>query len=354
MQKLSCAILGASGYVGGEIARLLLAHPHFELKFATSENFAKKPIAKIHPNLRSVTDLKFCKLEELKKVDVLFSCLPHGKLSKKIEEIQKLGEWIIDSSADFRFEKKESWEKWYHKDHAQPSQLTDWVYGLPELHRAEIKKAKKIAVPGCTATAAILSIYPLLKAKIIDPEKIIFDIKVASSGSGNKANLGSHHPERAGVLRSYKLAGHRHTGEVIQELDLEKAPAYSIISTPEVRGIVCHAHVFLNEEFLKNESSEQIDKAIWKVYRENYSAEPFVRIVKEADGIHALPEAKILSGTNFCDVGWQFDENSKQVIAVTALDNLGKGAAGASVQCANLACGLDEKAGLEFSGLHPV
>lgn len=344
--------------MGGEIARILLTHPDFELKFVTSEGNAKKPLAKIHPNLRGVTDLKFCKISEVEKVDVVFSCLPHGELSQKIKEVEALGDKIIDSSADFRLKDPKNFEKWYGEAHAAPAEIKNWVYGLPEIHSAEIKKAKKIAIPGCTATAAILSIYPLVKAGVVDAEKIVFDLKVGSSGSGNKPDSGSHHPERAGVLRSYKLAGHRHTGEVIQELGLKNVPGYSITSTPEVRGIVCHAHAFLTKDISDKEicpstGSGQIDKSIWKIYREAYSKAPFIRIVKEANGIHALPEPKILSGTNFCDVGWVLDSDAKQIVAVSALDNLGKGAAGASVQCANLTFGLDEKAGLEFLGLHP-
>lgn len=344
MPKLSTAILGASGYVGGELARLLLNHPHFELKFATSENFAGKSISKIHPNLRGTTDLKFSKISEVGKVDVVFSCLPHGSLAPRISEIEKLAPKIIDSSADFRFERPEDFEKWY-PDSPVAENSEGWVYGLPEIHREKIEKASKIAIPGCTATAAILSILPLVEAGVVDSEKIIFDLKVASSGSGNKPNAGSHHPERAGVVRSFRLAGHRHTGEVLQELKISSA-GYSITSTSEVRGIVCHAHAFLN--------SEISEKEIWQIYREKYSSEPFIRIVKEAGGIHRLPEPKILSGTNFCDVGWILDEHSKSVIAVAALDNLGKGAAGASIQSANLVCGFDETAGLEFLGLHPI
>ncbi len=352
MQKLTCAIVGASGYVGGEISRLLLGHPYLELKFATSENFVGKLISKIHPNLRGATNLKFCRLSEVGKVDVVFSCLPHGSLAPRISEIEKLAPKIIDSSADFRFENPEDFEKWYSVPHPVPAELEKWVYGLPEIYREEIQKSSRIAVPGCTATAAILSILPLVRAGVVDSEKIIFDLKIASSGSGNKPSIGSHHPERAGVVRSYKLAGHRHTGEVLQELKIASA-GYSMTSTPEVRGIVCHTHAFLSEEFLK-ENLGQVNKAIWKIYREFYSDAPFIRIVKEAVGIHQLPEPKILNGTNFCDVGWVFDENSKSVIAVSAIDNLGKGAAGASIQCANLACGFDEKAGLEFLGLHPA
>ena len=311
------------------------------MKFATSENFAGKPIAKIHPNLRGATDLKFSKFAEVEKVDVVFACLPHGALSQKISEVEKLGDVIVDSSADFRFRDKKDFAKWYPDTPAIDAK--NWIYGLPEIHRDEIRKSKRIAVPGCTATAAILALLPILE--IVDKTKIIFDLKVASSGSGNKPSLGSHHPERAGVLRSYKLSGHRHTGEVIAELNLPGVPGYSITSTPEVRGIVCHAHAFLD--------SEMSDKEIWQLFRAKYSAEPFVRIVKEAAGIHSLPEPKILSGTNFVDVGWQLDANSQRITAVAALDNLGKGAAGASVQCANLVFDLPEKTGLEFLGLHP-
>jgi len=343
MRKFSTAVIGASGYVGGELTRLLLCHPNFDLKFTTSENFAGKLISKVHPNLRSTTDLKFSKITEVEKVDLVFTCLPHGQLSTKISEIEKLGEIIIDSSADFRFRKKEDFAKWY-PNAPIADEMENWVYGLPEIYRTEIQKSKRIAVPGCTATATILSILPLID--IVDKSRIIFDIKVASSGSGNKPSLGSHHPERAGVLRSYKLSGHRHTGETIAELNLPNVPGYSITSTPEVRGIVCHTHAFLN--------SEISDKEVWKLFREKYSNEPFVRIVKEAAGIHSLPEPKILSGTNFCDVGWTLDTNSNRIITVAALDNLGKGAAGTSVQCANLACGFDEILGLEFPGLHPV
>lgn len=346
MSKLSTAILGASGYVGGELARILLGHPNFDLQFVTSEHNAGKPITKVHPNLRGATKLKFCKISEVQPVDIVFSCLPHGALAPKIKEIEKLAKQkIIDSSADFRLKTIEAYKQWYSEEHPNPKELPEWVFGLPELHLAAIKKAKKIAVAGCTATAAILAAYPLVKAGIVDATKLIFDLKVGSSGSGNKPNLGAHHPERAGVIRSYKLAGHRHTGEVIQELGLKKNPSYAITSVPTVRGIVCHAHAFLTKKI--------DDKEIWKIYRDAYGNAPFIRLVKDPDGPHALPEPKILSGTNFCDIGWVIDEAAGRITAVSAIDNLGKGAAGQAVQCANLACGLEEKAGLEFLGLHP-
>lgn len=346
MSQLSVAILGGSGYVGGELARLILSHPNFELQFVTSESSAGKPLGAIHPNLRGATDLKFVPLAKVEPVDIVFSCLPHGTLAPQISEIEKLaGKLLVDCSADFRLQNAADYEKWY-TTHPAPTELKKWVLGLPERHAEEIKSATRIAIPGCTATAAILAIAPLLDADLIDTSKIIFDIKTGSSGGGNKPNLSSHHSERAGVVRSYKLAGHRHTAEVIQEFALEKPPSYAVTSVPTVRGIVCHAHAFL--------TSEVDDKKMWQLFRAAYADAPFVRIVKEVQGPHALPEPKILAGTNFCDVGWVIDEAAGRITAVSALDNLGKGAAGAAVQSANLASGLPETAGLEFLGLHPI
>jgi LysW-gamma-L-alpha-aminoadipyl-6-phosphate/LysW-L-glutamyl-5-phosphate reductase len=346
MKTLTTAILGASGYVGGELTRILLAHPYFELKFATSERYAGKLISKIHPNLRGATKLKFCKLTEVEPVDVIFACLPHGTLAPQIEKIKKLAlQKIIDCSADFRLKNPTDYEKWYGTPHPAPEELKKWTYGLPELYAAEIVKTDKIAVAGCTSTTAILAAFPLVKENLIDTGKIIFDLKVASSGSGNKPTIGSHHPERAGVVRSYKLTGHRHTGEAIQELGLKNSPVYAITSMPTVRGIVCHAHVSLNTKL--------DDKKLWQIFRAAYSDSPFIHIVKEPGGIHALPEPKILSGTNFCDLGWVLHEATNQLTVVTAIDNLGKGAAGNAVECANISCSLARTAGLEFFGLHP-
>ncbi len=346
MKTLTAAVLGASGYVGGELTRLLLGHAGFDLKYVTSESNAGKPLGKIHPNLRGATTLKFVKLADVEKVDVIFSCLPHGTLAPQYEQISQLGAKIIDCSADFRLADSAAYEKWYGAAHPKPELLKDFVCGIPELHSAKLKKAAKIAIAGCTATAAILALAPLVQAKLIDLEKIVLDIKTGSSGSGNKPNIGSHHPERAGIIRSYKLAGHRHTGEVVSQLGLSTIPGYSVTSVPTVRGIVCHAHTFPVKDLT--------NKDLWQLYRDFYGKQPFVRLVAEPSGPHALPEPKILSGTNYCDIGWVLDKNSGQLVIVTALDNLMKGAAGQAIQAANLACGFDETTGLEFLGLHPA
>lgn len=345
--KLKAAIIGASGYVGGELARLLLGHPQFELAFVTSERNAGKPITRLHPNLRNATKLKFVKLTDVPTVDVIFSCLPHGTLVKKLGELEpKATKLLVDCSADFRLKKAGAYETWYGYTHLAPEKLNEFAYGLAELHRDEIQNANRIAVAGCTATSAILALAPLVKAGVIETDKIIFDLKVGSSGSGAEPTVGSHHPERANVVRSYKLAGHRHTGEVVQELNLATTPAYSVTSVPTVRGIVCHAHVWTK--------TKMTDLELWKIYREAYGAEPFVRLVKDADGVHALPEPKILAGTNYCDIGWVLDPYNQRLTVVSALDNLVKGAAGQAVQAANIALRFEERSGLEFMGLHPT
>jgi LysW-gamma-L-alpha-aminoadipyl-6-phosphate/LysW-L-glutamyl-5-phosphate reductase len=279
---------------------------------------------------------------------VVFSCLPHSTLAPQFSKLKHLAKKIfLDCSADFRLKNATDYEKWYKISHPTPAQLTEFVFGLPELHAAKLKKASKIAVAGCTSTAAILALAPLLKAKanLIDATKLIFDLKVGSSGSGNKPSPSNHYSERAGTVRSYKLAGHRHIAEVIQELNLKNPPSYAISSVPTVRGITCHAHAFL--------TTEVDDKKIWQTFREFYANAPFIRIIKEPTGIHKLPEAKILSGTNFCDLGWVLDKAAKRITIITAIDNLGKGAAGNAIECANLALGLTRNAGLEFLGLHP-
>lgn len=342
MSKLKAAVLGASGYVGGELVRILLQHPKFTLQFVTSERYQKKPLTRLHPNLRGATKLQFVSLAEVKPVDVVFACLPHGVLAYEIQQVEKLAKKkLLDCSADFRFKQVSDYARWYGFQHPAAKDLKTWCYGLPELHAQQLQKARRIAVAGCTATSAILAAYPFLK--FLDLTKLVFDIKVGSSGAGNRPTVGSHHPERAGVLRSYKLAGHRHIAEVRQELKLKQAPVYAISSVSTVRGIVCHLHAFLQRELT--------DQKIWQILRKVYGEQPFLRIVKEAGGVHSLPEPKILAGTNFCDLGWMLDQ--QRLTVVTALDNLGKGAAGNAVECANLTCGLPRRAGLEFLGLHP-
>ncbi|MGQ9627166.1 MAG: N-acetyl-gamma-glutamyl-phosphate reductase [Anaerolineae bacterium] len=348
MVKVS--IVGGSGYVGGEILRLLLGHPNVEVAQVTSETYAGSYVHSLHPNLRGRTKLKFTPLAELEKCDLLFLALPHGQAMRHIEDFAALSPRIIDLSADFRLRDPASYESWYGEKHAAPEWLTRFVYGLPELHRAEISKANYVSGVGCNATATILALLPLFKADLLDRQRgAIVEVKVGSSEGGAKPGPASHHPERRDAVRSFAPTGHRHTAEVMQELALGGPPPQvhlSVTAIELVRGVLATAHVFLKEKLE--------EKDLWRAYRQTYEGEPFVRIVKEKKGIFRYPEPKILAGSNFCDVGFALDEKSGRVVALAAIDNLMKGAAGTAVQAMNLMYGWEETTGLEFPGLHPI
>lgn len=348
MSKVRVSVVGASGYTGGELLRLLLFHPNVEVNQVTSESYTGKFVHKIHPNLRKSTTLKFVSVSELEPCDLLFLCLPHNSSQNKIDEFKKLAPKIIDLSADFRLKNTAEYEKWYGHKHARPDLLNEFVYGIPELHREEMKKANYISSAGCNATASILGLYPLFKNNLIEEDRTVIEVKAGSSEGGNKVNEGSHHPERSGVVRSYMPTQHRHTAEILQELSFGKKIQvhFSATAIDMVRGLLATCHVFLKDNLQ--------EKDIWKFYREAYANEPFIRIVKESDGIYRYPEPKLLSGTNFCDVGFKKDEFSNRLVVVSAIDNLMKGAAGQALQAFNIMYGFDERTGLEFPGLHPI
>jgi N-acetyl-gamma-glutamyl-phosphate/LysW-gamma-L-alpha-aminoadipyl-6-phosphate reductase len=348
--RISAAIVGASGYTGGELLRLLLSHPHIHLRQVTSERLDGQFVHFTHPNLRRRTPLKFVRSAALERVDLLFLGLPHGSAVSRIDEFSGLAERIVDLSADFRLKRADDYVRWYGAAHAKPEWLERFVYGLPELHRDEIKTAKYVSGVGCNATATTLAIWPLAAAGLIDAARgVICEVKVGSSEGGAASSDASHHPERAGVMRSFAPTGHRHTAEVLQALrrrDIDTEVHLSATAVDNVRGVLATAHVFV--------SPGVADKDLWRAYREAYNNEPFVRIVKERAGLYRYPEPKILSGSNYADVGFEFDAATRRVVALCAIDNLMKGAAGTAVQCANLMSGWDETTGLEFAGLHPV
>lgn len=348
----SVSIIGASGYTGGELLRLLLEHPEVEIKQATSERQAGKFVHSTHPNLRKRTQLKYSPREDLEQCDVLFLCLPHGVSMEMLPRLRDKAEVIIDLSADYRLNNPEDYPTWYNHEHSNPDLLGKFVYGIPELHREAIREADFISGAGCTATTAILGLYPLFRAGIVDLDlPTVIESKVGSSGAGGESGPGSHHPERSGVIRSFKPTGHRHSAEIIQECTFDgRAPkiALSVTSVESVRGIVTTSHVFLKERVT--------DKDLWRIYRPAYKDEPFMRLVKEASGLHRYPEPKILAGTNYCDVGFEIDEHTdtNRVVVIAALDNLMKGAAGMGVQAMNIRCGFPETMSLDFAGLHPL
>ena len=341
MRRVS--VVGASGYVGGELLRLILSHPNVELGQATSQSLAGKFIHTTHPNLRGVTKAKFVAAEEVDSCDVLFLGLPHGSAANRIEEFAGKAKYIIDCSADFRLRDPNLYQEWYGAEHPNPAWLGKFVYGLPEIYRDEIKGANYVSGVGCNATATNLALLPLAQAGFI--KQAIVEVKVGSSEGGNKHSLATHHPERVNVVRSFAPTGHRHQAEILQALgDMELH--FSGTAIELVRGVLCTAHVLPNKPVS--------EKDLWKLYRAAYGDEPFVRIVKEKRGVYRYPEPKILAGTNFAEVGFEVDPRSGRIVVISAIDNLMKGAAGSGIQCMNLMLGFDETTGLEFCGLHPV
>jgi N-acetyl-gamma-glutamyl-phosphate/LysW-gamma-L-alpha-aminoadipyl-6-phosphate reductase len=347
---VNVSIIGGSGYAGGELVRLLLDHPEVTIQQVTSERNAGKFVRSVHPNLRKRSDMKFSSISALQPVDVLFSALPHGVAMGQMTELRQKAPIVIDLSADYRLRDAGDYPKWYGHEHVDPALLDSFVYGIPELHRDEIRQANLISSAGCMAATGILGLYPLFQAKMVDLSRpVVIEAKTGSSGSGGAPGLGSHHPERSGVVRSFKPTGHRHSAEVIQELTVDgQAPevAFSATAIEAVRGILATSHVFLKESLP--------EKEIWAIYRAAFKEEPFMRLVKEASGVHRYPEPKLLSGSNWCDVGFERDPNSNRIVVMAALDNLMKGAAGGAVQAFNIRCGFPETTALEFTGLHPI
>jgi N-acetyl-gamma-glutamyl-phosphate/LysW-gamma-L-alpha-aminoadipyl-6-phosphate reductase len=270
---------------------------------------------------------------------------------------------VIDLSADFRLRSAALYRKWYGDDHPAPDLLASAVYGLPELHRAELRDAPLVSGVGCNATAAILGLAPLYSSRVVDfSVPLVVEAKVGSSAAGASSGPGTHHPDRSGAVRSFQPTGHRHTAELVQELGqlvgngageagtqsrmLEQRIAFSATAVELVRGVLVTAHVFLREPL--------DERALWRIYRQAYGDEPFIRLVKERSGVYRYPEPKILAGSNFCDIGFELDPEGNRVVVMAALDNLMKGASGTAVQALNCIFGWDESLGLTFPGLHPI
>jgi LysW-gamma-L-alpha-aminoadipyl-6-phosphate/LysW-L-glutamyl-5-phosphate reductase len=341
--SLRCAIIGASGYTGGELARLLLQHPFAKLEAMTSRRLQGEPVHRTHPNLRSLTTLAFAAPDAVADVDVAFLCMPHGEAALQIQRWLERARLVVDLSADFRLRDPATYRTWYDAEHPDPTRLAQAVYGLPELHRARMPQARLISGVGCNATAMNLALLPLARAGLI--QRAICDIKVGSSEGGAEASLSSHHPERSRALRTYAPVGHRHAAEVFQELG-PMTLDITITTVELVRGVLCTAHIIPTRE---------VDaKELWRLYRGAYASERFIRLVAERTGLHRLPDPKILAGSNYADVGFDVDPRTGRIVVLSAIDNLMKGAAGSAVQCMNVHAGLAEDAGLTFPGLHPA
>ncbi|MFQ5711787.1 MAG: N-acetyl-gamma-glutamyl-phosphate reductase [Candidatus Geothermarchaeales archaeon] len=345
---MRAAIVGAAGYTGGELLRLLLMHPEAEIVHLGSRSRAGEYVHKTHPNLRGLCMMKFeePRVNRVSEAEVVFLAVPHGAAMNLVKRLIDLDLKIIDLSADFRIKDPKIYEE-YYREHTCPELLQNAIYGIPELHREEIKGARLVANPGCIAAASILGLAPIIK--LVDPNHIVVDVKIGSSAAGERPTVASHHPERVDVVRTYKPSGHRHTAEIEQEVGLVAGRSIRVGLTPHavgmVRGVLATIHTYPNGDIR--------DKEVWSALRNLYRGEPFIRLVKERKILYSLPNPKILAGSNFCDIGFSLDHHTDRLIMFSALDNLVKGGAGNAIQNMNLMFGLDEKTGLQYAPPHP-
>jgi len=339
----TASVVGGSGFTGGELLRLLDGHPEFELAQATSRSKENKTIGHSHPNLRH-SDLRFSSPEDLESVDVLFAATPHGVSMEQIDAFQEAAGTVVDLSADFRLESEAQYDEWYD-GHTRPELLEQSEYALPELNRDNLEGADLIASGGCNATATILGLLPLFEADILSgDEQIVVDVKVGSSEGGAGGGEASSHPERSGVVRPYAPTGHRHEAEIQQFLGIDVS--FTVHAVDMIRGASATCHVFPEGPVSKGD--------LWGAYRGEYEDEPFVELVAGGGGVYRYPEPKSVAGTNRAEVGFELDPGNKRLVVFSAIDNMMKGSAGQAVHAANVALGIEETAGLEFQGLHPV
>ncbi len=337
------AVFGASGYTGGELLRILVAHPTFTVTIATSREYAGKPVYMAHLHLKGFLSMKFSTLEEAVKEEYDFAllALPHGLSKDIVPELLEVGVRIVDLGADFRLKDPSLYQMWYGWKHPHPELLEEAVYGLPELHREEVRRARLVAAPGCNATATILASAPLAK---LGARKLLADVKVGSSEAGSKPTKGTHHPERNGAIRPYSPSGHRHQLEASQELSLIAGEEVVVSMIPHSVGSVRGAFASVHAELEIDESE------LWRAFAMFYAGEPFIRVMQKGN----YPNVKNVLGSNFADIGFASDPSIPRATGFAAIDNLVKGAAGQAIQSLNLMAGLDETTGLKFSPLSPV
>ena len=343
---MKVGIIGASGYTGGELLRLLASHRECEVICATSRRAKERKIAEVHPHLRRVVDLRFEDLtpeDAASRSDFIFTATPHGAAMKIAPKLLEQEVKVVDLSGDFRFEDVKVYEKYYGLGHAHPEVMA--IFGLPELYREEIRNARFVANPGCYPTSVILGLVPLLKAGIIEPQRIVADSKSGVSGAGVGPKQGTHFCMAEESITPYKVVGHHHLPEMEQELkkfDSKVKLSFVPHLVPVIRGISTTLHCFLKK------SSESAD--IRSLYAKFYKGEPFVRVLDEGE----IPRMSAVRGTNYIDIGgFEVDAERGRVVVVSAIDNLVKGASGQAVQNMNLMQGYDETLGLKQVGVHP-
>lgn len=340
------SIIGASGYGGGELVRLLVGHPEARLVHLTAESRKAEPYGEVFPNLRGFVShvTEEADLEAIgADSDVVFFALPNGM---PMTMVPRMGPnvKVIDLGADFRFKDPATYKQWYKADHACPDLLAESVYGQPELHRDEIRRARIIGNPGCYPTAALIAIAPFVQARVIERNGIIVDAKSGVSGAGRGASMGVHFSEVNENVRPYNVAAHRHGPEMEQEVAALAGAPMTVTFAPHLipmtRGILATVYMRLAHSMTTAEAEGLL--------REAYAQEPFVRVLPGG-----LPETKATFGSNYCDIAVRVDPRGKTIIVMAAIDNLVKGAAGQAIQNMNVMCGMPEGAGLDRPPLYP-
>ncbi len=343
--KKTIAIIGATGYTGSELVRILHDHPEVEIVTITSESKAGRPFSAIHPHLSGVCDLELKPMEALghEEVDLIFLALPHGVSMEYVRDHTDTRTPIIDLSGDFRLGSPATYKEWYGQEHVIPEKVEEAVFGLPELFRREIKESRLIGNPGCYPTTSILPLAPLVKEGLIEPSGIVIDAKSGVTGAGAKAKEITHFPTANENFLVYGLKHHRHTPEIQMAIDKYADDKTRVLFTPHLlplnRGILATAYGQPRDKVTDKDLRNALEKA--------YGAEPFIRLVEEP------PQIKDVRGSNYCHIFGTYDERTGKVIAISVLDNLVKGAAGQAIQNMNLLLGIEETTGLQTPPLAP-
>lgn len=345
---LNVGIVGASGYTGVELARILATHPEVKVTAATSRKYAGQMLADVFPNLRERIDIRCENLaidQLIDRADFFFTAVPHKTAMDLVPELLSAGKKVVDLSADYRIRDAEVYEQWY-QEHSSKHLLQDAVYGLPELYRKNIATSQLTANPGCYPTSVILALAPLLREKLVDTESLIIDSKSGTSGAGRAASVSTLFCEVADGFRPYKVGGaHRHIPEIEQELSLLAETEVTISFTPHLlplsRGILSTVYANLSERA----SSADLQH----LYESAYAQEPFVRLLPSG----MAPATQHVRGSNCCDIGVQVDRRTNRVIVMSAIDNIVKGASGQAIQNMNLMNGFAENCGLMHAPFFP-
>lgn len=345
MSTYRAAIIGATGYTGSELVRILLTHPNVEIMTITSESKAGEPFTAVHPQFTGLIDVPLSSMDDLNpdEVDVIFLALPHGVSMSAAEKLADSGKPIVDLSGDFRLKDPATYTEWYKKEHTFTEGYAKAAYGLPEWYADSIKKSDLIANPGCFPTGAILGITPLAKAGLIENDRIVVDSKTGTTGAGAKAKATTHFPDVHDNFKPYGLKKHRHTIEIEQRVETAANQPITVQFTPHLlpidRGIISTIYA--------RPTTETSQEELYRLYEDAYAKAPFVRLLQQ------VPDVKNVRGSNYCDIYVDYDERTNNILVVTAIDNLVKGAAGQAVHNMNIRLGLPETTGLDHVPLKP-